>query len=53
MWFFDALDGEYDNDVVKQLPAGSDTDLIWRVDNLAKLQTNLTARREAQQGKLV
>src|ERR1022692_4202756 len=26
MWFFDALDGEYDDDVVKQLPAGSDRD---------------------------
>jgi hypothetical protein len=44
MWFIDALDGEYDNDITKQLPSGSDTDHIWRVDNLAKLQSNLTTR---------
>jgi hypothetical protein len=44
MWLFDALDGEYDNDVVKQLPAGSDRDHVWRLDNLAKLQSNLTTR---------
>ncbi|MGA2643900.1 MAG: TonB-dependent receptor [Candidatus Sulfotelmatobacter sp.] len=43
-WFFDALDGEYDNDIIQQLPSGSDSDHVWRVDNLAKLQTNLTAR---------
>jgi hypothetical protein len=44
MWFFDALDGEYDDDLVKQLPAGSDRDHVWRLDNLAKLQSNLTTR---------
>jgi len=44
MWFFDALDGEYDDVVVKQLPAGSDRDRVWRLDNLAKLQSNLTTR---------
>jgi len=44
MWFIDALDGEYDNNITKQLPSGSDTDHVWRVDNLAKLQSNLTAR---------
>jgi hypothetical protein len=44
MWFIDALDGEYDNDITKQLPSGSDTDHVWRVDNLAKLQSNLTTR---------
>lgn len=44
MWFIDALNGEYNNTVVKQLPSGSDTDQAWRVDNLAKLQSNLTAR---------
>jgi hypothetical protein len=43
-WFFDALDGEYDNDIIQQLPSGSDRNHVWRVDNLAKLQTNLTAR---------
>jgi hypothetical protein len=44
MWFIDALDGEYNNTIVKQLPSGSDSDQAWRVDNLAKLQSNLTAR---------
>lgn len=44
IWFIDALNGEYDNNVTKQLPSGSDTDRVWRVDNLAKLQSNLTAR---------
>ena len=44
MWFIDALNGEYDNTVIRQLPSGSDTDHAWRVDNLAKLQSNLTTR---------
>jgi hypothetical protein len=44
MWFIDALDGQYDNTIIKQLPSGADTDHLWRVDNLAKLQTNLTTR---------
>jgi hypothetical protein len=44
MWFIDALDGEYDNNIVKQLPTPSDSDHVWRVDNLAKLQSNLTTR---------
>ena len=44
MWFIDALDGEYDNNITKQLPPGSDSDHIWRVDNLAKVQSNLTTR---------
>jgi hypothetical protein len=42
--FIDALDGEYDNNIVKQLPSGSDSDHVWRVDNLAKVQSNLTTR---------
>jgi len=43
MWFIDALDGEYDNTIIKQLSTG-DADHTWRVDNLAKLQSNLTTR---------
>jgi hypothetical protein len=43
-WFIDALDGEYDNNITKQLPSSSDADHVWRVDNLAKLQSNLTTR---------
>ncbi|MGB0078133.1 MAG: carboxypeptidase-like regulatory domain-containing protein, partial [Candidatus Sulfotelmatobacter sp.] len=44
MWFFDALDGEYDNYITKQLPSGADFDRVWRIDNLIKLQSNLTTR---------
>ena len=44
VWFIDALNGEYDNNIVKQLPSGSDRDHVWQVDNLAKLQSNLTTR---------
>jgi hypothetical protein len=44
MWFIDALDGEFDNNIIKQLPSGSDRDHSWRVDNLAKVQSNLTTR---------
>jgi hypothetical protein len=43
-WFFDALEGEYDNFIVPQLPAGQDTDHYWRAGNLAKVQTNVTSR---------
>jgi hypothetical protein len=43
MWFIDAIDGEYDNNITKQLQTG-DSDHVWRVDNLAKLQSNLTSR---------
>lgn len=43
MWFFDSPDGEYDN-IVIELPNGTDNDRLWRFGNLAKVQTNLTAR---------
>jgi hypothetical protein len=43
-WFVDALDGEYDNTVISQLPVGSDSDHFWRLDNLAEVQSNLTTR---------
>ena len=41
IWFFEGLDVEYDNNVLQELPDGADTDHIWRVGNLAKLQANL------------
>lgn len=43
-WFFDALEGEYDNIIITQLPDGQDSDYYWRAGNLAKIQTNLTSR---------
>ena len=42
IWFFEGLDFEFDNHVLKELPDGADTDHFWRVGNLAKLQANLT-----------
>ena len=44
MWFFDGLEGEYDNLIIPQLPSGADADHSWRAGNLAKVQTNLTSR---------
>lgn len=43
-WFFDALEGEYDNLIVTQLPDNENTDHYWRAGNLAKIQTNVTSR---------
>ncbi len=43
-WFFDAVEGEYDNFIVTQLPPDADADHFWRAGNLAKVQTNLASR---------
>jgi len=40
-WFYQALDGEYGLDVVKELPEGQDRSQIWRVSSLTKAQVNL------------
>jgi Carboxypeptidase regulatory-like domain len=44
VWFFDAIDGEYDNIMFTELPPGADDDVFWRLGNLAKVQANLTSR---------
>jgi hypothetical protein len=44
IWFFDGLDGEYDNVIIPQLLPGADDDKIWRGGNLAKVQANVTSR---------
>jgi hypothetical protein len=44
VWFIDALSGDYNNNIIQQLPSGADSDHIWQMDNLAKLQSNLTTR---------
>lgn len=44
VWFFDGIDGEYDNVIIPELPAGEDTDHIWRLGNIAKVQAKLTPR---------
>ena len=42
LWFFDGLDGEYDNLIVPQLPPDQNNDTIWRGGNIAKVQANVT-----------
>lgn len=44
LWFYDALDGEYDNTVYTELPANADNDHLVRIGNLGKLQANITSR---------
>jgi len=44
VWFYDAIDGEYDNIILTELPPGEDHDVLWRVGNLLKVQGNLTSR---------
>jgi hypothetical protein len=44
MWFYNALDGEYDNTIYTELPVGADNDHTLRLGNLFKVQTNLTSR---------
>jgi Carboxypeptidase regulatory-like domain len=44
IWFFDALDGAYQNLIVTELPVDQDEDVVTRLGNLAKIQANLTSR---------
>ena len=44
IWFYEALDGEYDNTVFTELPANADNGHLLRIGNLAKLQANVTSR---------
>lgn len=41
-WFLLAPEGEYDLNIVQELPAGADQGSAWRFGNLAKVQVNLT-----------
>jgi hypothetical protein len=43
VWFFDGLEGEYDNIYVSGLPAGANTDHLARGSELIKTQANLTS----------
>ncbi|HET9743941.1 MAG TPA: hypothetical protein VFQ00_14425 [Terriglobales bacterium] len=40
-WFFDSADAEYDTNIFRDLPKGSDRDPLLRGSNLAKVQINL------------
>ncbi len=42
-WFYEAIDGEYDNIIDTSLPVGNDHDVFWRAGNLFKVQGNLTS----------
>ena len=42
-WFLLAPDGEYDNNIVSELPPGQNHNPVWRISNLAKLQVNLAS----------
>jgi hypothetical protein len=44
IWYYNAFDGEYTQLVYTALPVDQDSDYIWRVGNLSKIQTNLTSR---------
>jgi len=44
IWFYNAFDGEYNNLVYTALPVDQDSDYIWRIGNLSKVQANLTSR---------
>ncbi len=41
-WFMLAPEGEYDQDIVQELPRGADRDTAVRYGNLAKFQVNLS-----------
>lgn len=44
-WFFEGIDGQYENDIVSGFPDGStQSDYPWRIGNIAKVQTNITSR---------
>ncbi|HWR34572.1 MAG TPA: TonB-dependent receptor [Clostridia bacterium] len=43
-WFLLAPDAEYDNNIVSELPPGQNSNTMWRISNLAKVQVNLTPR---------
>lgn len=51
-WFFDAIDTEYDNNYVPELPPGADTNHLARAGNLIKLQENLGQRNSLTAGLL-
>jgi hypothetical protein len=44
VWFYNALDGEFDNIVYTELSPSADNDHLLRIGNLAKLQANVTSR---------
>jgi hypothetical protein len=52
-WFLEAADGEYNLNIVKELPPGGDRNPVWRLSNLSKAQINLTPGNILTAGLLV
>ncbi|MCU1218859.1 MAG: hypothetical protein JWN42_56 [Candidatus Angelobacter sp.] len=42
LWFDLSHEGELDNNIIKELPAGADTNRLWRTADLGRLRMNLT-----------
>ena len=42
LWFDISHEGETDNNIIKELPAGADTNSLWRIADLGRLRMNLT-----------
>lgn len=42
LWFDISQEGETDNNIIKELPAGADTNRLWRTADLGRLRMNLT-----------
>ena len=42
LWFDISHEGETDNNIIKELPAGADTNHLWRTADLGRLRLNLT-----------
>ena len=53
LWFFEALDTEYDDVYIPELPSNADTDHLIRAGNLLKFQANLGAQNTLAAGLLV
>lgn len=51
-WFFDAIDTQYSDIYIPELPANADTDDLSRAGNLLKFQANLGARNSLTPGLL-
>jgi hypothetical protein len=42
VWFMLSHEGEFDRNIVKQLPDGADTNNLWRTADMARVRMNLT-----------
>ena len=42
VWFDLSHEGETDYNIIKELPAGQDTNRVWRIDDMARVRMNLS-----------